>query len=97
MVRANKTRINKYKSEYIIKLVRVYVFQERNLTADNINTKMGNINGGEIRMNYININHLVQLYDNILRCVSHGLTVRCDLTVARYKTKWYVSIFFFFL
>ena len=29
----------------------------------NIGTKTGNINGEKCRMNYINVNHLVRLYD----------------------------------
>ena len=29
----------------------------------NIGTQIGNINGENIRINYINANHLVQLYD----------------------------------
>ena len=35
------------------------------LQASNIGTKMGNINGGKFRMNYINVNHLVRPYDEI--------------------------------
>ena len=45
MVHANKIRINKYKSEFIIKLVGAYIRQKCNLAVDNISTKMGNING----------------------------------------------------
>ena len=45
MVRANKIRINKYKSDYIINLVGVYIHQKRHLTVDSIGTEMGNING----------------------------------------------------
>ena len=45
MVRANKIRINKYKSEYIIKLVGVYIRQKGHLTVNSIGIKMGNING----------------------------------------------------
>ena len=78
MICANKIRMNKYKSEYIIKLVGAHIHQKWKLTADNISTKMGNINGGKFRMNYINVNHLVQLYDGIPRpardaprCVAH--------------------------
>ena len=33
------------------------------MIADSIGTKMDNINGGKFRINYINVNHLVQLYD----------------------------------
>ena len=44
MVRATKIRINKYKSEYIIKLVGIYIRQKYILTVENISTKMGNIN-----------------------------------------------------
>ena len=65
MVCANKIRINKYKLGYIIKLVGVFIPQKRHLTLDSIGIKMGNINGGEIRMNYINVKHLVRLYDVI--------------------------------
>ena len=63
MIRANKIRINKYKSENIIKLVGFYIRQKWTLTANNISTKMGNINGEIFKMNYINVNHLVWLYD----------------------------------
>ena len=31
----------------------------------NVGTKMGNINGENIRMNYMNANHLVRLYDAV--------------------------------
>ena len=44
MVRSNKIRINKYKSEYTIKLVAVNIRQKRHLMAVSIGTKMGNIN-----------------------------------------------------
>ena len=63
MVRTNKIRINKYKSKYIIKLIGVYIRQKRNLTVNSIGTKMGNTNGENFRMNYTNVNLLVQLYD----------------------------------
>ena len=33
--------------------------------ADSIGTKLGNINGEQVRMNYIHVNHLVRLYDEI--------------------------------
>ena len=33
------------------------------LTRRDIITKTGNINGEKLRMNYVNANHLVQLYD----------------------------------
>ena len=33
--------------------------------ADSIGAQMGNINGERFRMNYINVNHLVQLYDDV--------------------------------
>ena len=36
----------------------------------NIGTKMGNINGENIRMNYINANHLVLLYDGVKPAVN---------------------------
>ena len=62
MVRGNKIRINKYKSEYIIKIVGVYICQKCHLTVNSIGTKMGNINREKFRMNYINANHLVRLY-----------------------------------
>ena len=35
--------------------------------ANSIGTKMGNINGENVRMNYINVNHLVRLYDGVFR------------------------------
>ena len=63
MVRANKIWIDKYKWEYIIKLIGVYIRQKCILTQINIGTKMGNINGEKFRMNYINVKHLVRLYD----------------------------------
>ena len=63
MVRANKIQIDKYKSEYIIKLVGVYIRQKCIWTPINIRTKMGNINWENFRMNYMNVNHLVRLYD----------------------------------
>ena len=63
MVRANEIRINKYKSEYIITLVGVYIRQKWYFTVVSIGTKMDNINGGKFRMNYISVNHLVQLYN----------------------------------
>ena len=63
MIRANKIRINKYKSEYIMKLVGVYIRQKLHLTADSIGTKMGDINRENFRMHYTSINHLVRLYD----------------------------------
>ena len=63
MVRATKIRINKYKSEYIIKLVGIYICQKCILTSFNVGSKMGNITGGKIMINYINVNHLVRLYD----------------------------------
>ena len=31
--------------------------------ADSVGTQMGNIDGENFRMNYINVNHLVRLYD----------------------------------
>ena len=69
MVRANKIRINKYKSEYIIKLVGVYICQMWHLMVDRISSKMGNINEETIRINYINVNHLVQLYDVLIELI----------------------------
>ena len=48
MVRATKIQINKYKSEYIVKLVVVYIRQKCILTVKNISTKMGNINWAKI-------------------------------------------------
>ena len=48
MVRATKTRINKYNSEYIIKFLGVYIRQKCILTVENISTKMGNINGAKV-------------------------------------------------
>ena len=69
MVRGDKILINKYKSEYIIKLVGFYICQKWHLTVDNISSKMGNINGEKFRMNYINVNHLVRFYDVLLRFV----------------------------
>ena len=63
MVCANKIRINKYKSEYIIKLVGVCIRQKWHFMADSVSTKLDNINGVKFRMNSINVNHLFQLYD----------------------------------
>ena len=63
MVRGNKIRINKYKLEYIIKLVGIYICQKWHFTFHSIGSKMGNINVENFRMNYINVNHLVRLYD----------------------------------
>ena len=63
MVRANKIRINKYKSEYIIKLIGIYIRQKRHLTVNSISTKMGDINGENFKMNYTKVNHLVRFYD----------------------------------
>ena len=65
MVRANKIRIDEYKSEYIIKLVGIYIREKCILTCINIGTKIGNKNGETFRMNYINVNHLVRLYDGL--------------------------------
>ena len=48
MVCATKLRTNKYKSEFIIKLVGVYIHQKCILKVDNISTKMGNINGEQL-------------------------------------------------
>ena len=45
MVHANKIQIKKYKSEYIIKLVGVYIRQKWHLMVDSIGTEMGNIHG----------------------------------------------------
>ena len=69
MVHANKIQIDKYKSEYIIKLVGVYIRQKCILTQINIGTKMGNISGEKFRINYINVNHLVRLYDKESVCL----------------------------
>ena len=55
--------MNTYKLEYIIKLVGVYLRQKWHFMVDSIGTKLGNINGEKCRMNYINVNHLVRLYD----------------------------------
>ena len=63
MIHATKIRINKYKSEYIIKLIGVYINKKWQLTVHNISTKISNINGENLRMNYININNLVRLYE----------------------------------
>ena len=71
MICAYKIRMNKYKSEYIIKHLGVYIRQKWKLTADNISTKMGDINGEKIRMNYIKVNHLVRLYDECLTSMMH--------------------------
>ena len=72
MVRANKIRISKYKSWYIIKRVGVYIHQKW-LTVDIIGTKMSNINGGKCRMNHINVNHLVQFYDVLTEALEGGV------------------------
>ena len=48
MIHATKIRINKYKSEYIIKLIEMYIHQNCILTFKNIITKMGNINWANI-------------------------------------------------
>ena len=45
MVPANKICIDKYKLEYITKILGVYIRQKCILTVENISTKMGNING----------------------------------------------------
>ena len=37
------------------------------MTPISIGTKMVNINGDKFRMNYINVNHLVRLYDEVTR------------------------------
>ena len=63
MLGANEFRINKYKSENIIKRVGVYIRQKCILTRMNIGTKMGSINGEKIRINCVNVSRLVQLYD----------------------------------
>ena len=63
MIHTTKIQINKYKSEYIIKLVGVYINKKSRSTVDNISTQMGNIHGENVRMNYINVNHLVRFYD----------------------------------
>ena len=72
---ANKFRNSKYKSEYIIKLVGVYICQKWHLMANSISKKMGIINGKEIGMNYINVNHLFQLYDIIIYVIGSVLYV----------------------
>ena len=66
MICANKIRINKYKSEYIINIFGVYIHQKWRSMVDNISAKMGNINGEKFRINYINVNHLVRLYDVVV-------------------------------
>ena len=59
MVHSNKIRIDKYKPEYIIKLVGVYIRQKLHLMVDSIGTKMCNLHREPFRMSYINVNHLV--------------------------------------
>ena len=93
MVRAKKNRINKYKSEYITKLVGVYIRQKWYLTVDSICTKMGNINGAKCRMNYINVNHLVRLYDAITSVSTYGPTrhlyhIVTSLTSSPYRPQY---------
>ena len=74
MVHANKIGMNKHKSEFIIKLVGVYIRQKCNLIVNNISTKMCNINGGKFRINYIHVNHLVQLYEDSIVTYIHHLS-----------------------
>ena len=53
--------------------------------ADSIGTQMGNLNGENFRMNYINVNHLVRLYDAItnttlsdqVQALEHSLRALC--------------------
>ena len=49
MIRANKIRINKYKSEYIIELVGVYINKNRISMVENMSTKMGDINWAKMQ------------------------------------------------
>ena len=63
MVSGNKIRINEYKSEYTTKLIGVYILQKLHLMVNSISTELGKINGGKFRMNYINVNHFIRLYD----------------------------------
>ena len=49
--------------------------QKWNLTAYNISTKISNINGENFRVNYMNVNHLVRLYDVPVRLI-HGTNPR---------------------
>ena len=88
MARADKIRINKYKSEYIIILVEVYTRQKWHLMADSIGTKLGNINGEHFKMNYINAKHLFQLYDaETYHCaVQHNSTSPYDATINHSNT-----------
>ena len=72
MVHANKIQIAKYKSEYIIKLIGVYIRQKCTLAVDNISTKMSNVNGENFKTNYININHLFRLYDTLVEIISYA-------------------------
>ena len=69
MVRANIIRINKYKSEYIIKLIGVYIRQKWYLVADSIDARLCNINGEIFRMNYTNVNNIVWLYNAVETCL----------------------------
>ena len=50
--------------------------------ADGFGTKLGNINRGKIRMNYMNVKHLVQLYDIIGAMDYIGYTL---------YTKWFLK------
>ena len=63
---ADKTRINKYKSGYIIKIEGVSISQKWHLMVVSIDTQLGNINGEKLWMNYINVNHLVWLHDSTI-------------------------------
>ena len=66
-------RINKYKSEWVIKLVGFHIRQKWQMTVVSIVTKMGNINRGKYRMNDLNVNHLVGLYDGGCVCTIYPI------------------------
>ena len=51
--------------DYLIKLVGTYIRQKWILMVDSIRTKLNNINWTYLTMIYVNVQHLVQLYDDI--------------------------------
>ena len=54
------------------------------MTRRDISTKMGNINGEKLRMNYINANNLVRLYDVVI-CESGNEKYREGVTKGAVK------------
>ena len=47
--------------------------------TDSIGKKLGNIKGGKFRMNYINVRHLVRLYDE---CDSDKMAILSQLEIS---------------